>query len=144
VQVKVRNFFLAWIIVGALIFSIGIGCAPKATVPTIGGQVQVQTTPKALAYKTISAAFSAYDLGMTTLRTLQQKGVITAAQYEKVKNDVGWPFYNAIKSADTAVEGWVKIDDASSYGKAFAALDDLTGAQKDFTATIASVQKGGK
>ena len=86
-------------------------------------------------------AFNAYDFGMTALRTLQQTKVITEAQYQDVKTKVGWPFYNAIKTADDALQVWVKTSTDDNYGKMNAAFQAMAVGQKDFTALVTSLQK---
>jgi hypothetical protein len=144
--VRMRNFLMTWILVGILIFSAGMyGCGGGQAVPptTPVTQTQVQS-PKMIAFKTVDMAFDAYDFGMTTLRTLQQQKVITAAQYDSVKAKVGWPFYNAIKLADDAMQAWVAAGTDSAYGKMNAAFQGLVDAQKNFTALVNSLQGGKK
>jgi hypothetical protein len=87
-------------------------------------------------------AFDAYDLGMTSLRTLQKQKIITEAQYQDVKNKVGWPFYNAIKAADSAANAWVAATSDSTYTRMVTALQEVANAQKDFTTLITSLQGG--
>lgn len=145
--IKARNFFAAWILVGVLIFSIGLyGCGTTGTSGTSGTSVTTvtQQSPKMIAFKTVDMAFDAYDFGMTVLRTLQQQKVITEAQYQDVKTKVGWPFYNAIKLANDAMQSWVAAGNDSTYGKMITAFQGLVTAQKNFTTLVTSLQGGKK
>jgi len=142
--VRMRNFFLTWFLVGVLIFSAGLyGCGGGAVTPgtTVTSQAQ---SPKMIAYKTVDMAYDAYFFGMTTLRTLQQTNVISEAKYQEIKDKVGWPFYNAIKLADDAVQAWVAAGSDSNSDKMTAAFQGLVDAQKNFTALVASLQGGKK
>jgi hypothetical protein len=109
---------------------------------TPGGTTPQPQSAKAIAYKSMDMAFDAYDLGMTTLRTLQKSGVITAAKYTEIKDKVGWPAYNAIKAADDAVQAWAAAETTSNYDKMTAAFQVMTASQKSFTDLLTSLQGG--
>lgn len=115
------------------------GCAGKAGVsnPTI----------EAISFKTITLAFDAYDLGMTTLRTLQRTKVITQAQYTSFKDKYGWPLYQSIKAADDAAQQYAaapKESKASMEGKLTEALKALADNQGKFVKVVNDAQEGMK
>lgn len=104
-------------------------------------------TIEAVSFKTVSLAFDAYDLGMTTLRTLQKTKVITAAQYTNFKDKYGWPLYLSIKAADDAAQQYAaapKESKASLEGKLTAALQALADNQGKFVKVVNDAQEGMK
>jgi hypothetical protein len=115
------------------------GCAKTTTTPA---------TPsiEAVSYKAITLAYDAYDLGMRTLRILEQNKIITAEQYTAVKDKVGWPVYKALVAAQTAAQAYAlapAADKATAEGKLTAALEVLATNQANFVEVVKSLQKGG-
>ena len=118
-----------------------VGCAGKQTTTT------TQPSPEAVAFRAITMAFDAYDMGMFTLRTLQQSPnhIITTAQYESIKTKVAWPLYRAIVAAEAAAEKYAAApaaDKDSLYEKLLQALLAITNSQKEFMQVIQSLQGG--
>lgn len=125
-----------------LVLALALACSPKPV--TTGGETPTQS-PEAIAFKTVSIAFDAYDLGMLSLRTLQRTKIITQVQYDAAKKDVAWPLYNAIVTADKAAQAYATAkpaDKESLYGKLTQAFLAMAGSQKEFTALVASLQGG--
>ena len=117
-----------------------------------GGQVATQpgATPvpaqsqsqEAVAYKAVALAFDAYDLGMTTLRTLQVQKIITSAQYASIKDTYGWPAWKAIKAADVAVNAWVAVKSDSAFTQMQGAFTAMYEAQKLLSTNVTQLQGG--
>ena len=99
-------------------------------------------SPEAIAYKAVLLAFDAYDLGMTTLRTLEQQKVITSAQYASIKDTYGWPAWKAIKAADVAVNAWVGSKSDSTYTQLQTAFAAMYEAQKLLSTEVTQIQGG--
>jgi hypothetical protein len=88
-------------------------------------------------------AFDAYDLAMSSLRTLQKLDKITEAQFQSIKEKYGWPCWRAIKAADVAVSAWASNKSASNQAKMDAAFDSMYQLQKLLAAQVTQL-KGGK
>jgi len=87
-------------------------------------------------------AFDTYDLGMTTLRTLQKQKIITSAQYTSVVDNFGWPCWKALKAADVAADAWMAAKSATTLeamNTAFTAMSDV---QKLLSGEITKLQGG--
>ena len=112
------------------------GCASTGKQAT--GTTQPST--EAVAYKALSVAFDAYDLGMTSLRMLQKNKIITTATYNQIKEKVAWPLYKAIVAGEAAAEKYAATKDASTLAQLTAALEVVAEAQKGFTSAVAKVQ----
>lgn len=123
-----------------VILFILIGCAGKGVVNTTQ-----PTSVEGIAFKTITLAFGAYDLGMTTLRTLERNKVITSAKYKSIKDSVAWPFYKALMAAETAAQEYATspaVSKTTVEGKLNQALLSLNTFQSIFIETIQDI--GGK
>jgi hypothetical protein len=135
--------FLALALV--LLLALAPACSPKAiTTGEPAGQAQTQS-PEAIAFKTVSIAFDAYDLGMLSLRTLQRTKIITQVQYDAAKKGVAWPLYNAIVAAEKAAHAYATAKPADKeglYGKLTQAIFAMAGSQKEFTSLVTSLQGG--
>lgn len=99
-----------------------------------------QPSAEAVAYKALSVAFDAYDLGMTSLRMLQKNKIITTATYNQIKEKVAWPLYKAIVAGEAATEKYAKVKDDSTLAQLTAALEVVAEAQESFTGAVAKVQ----
>lgn len=131
---KHNRRFIALLVV--LLFLAGCASTGTSTKPT--------QSPKAIAYATVNAAFDVYDMGMTTLRTLQRTKIITEAKYQDIKTTVGWPTYNTIKAADDALQVWVTSPTDTNYDKMNAAFKTMAASEKNLTTLIVSLQGGKK
>jgi len=87
-------------------------------------------------------AFDAYDLAMSSLRTLEQQKVITTAKYTEIKDKFGWPCWKAIKAADIAANAWVSSKNASNYDKMNAAFTAMYDVQKLLNTQVTQLQGG--
>lgn len=124
-----------------LAFLLIFGCA------TSGGNVQkpVTISQEAIAFKAVSIAFDAYDLSMTTLRTLQTANLITLTQFEKVKKNISWPLYNSIVAADSTAQKYaaaLPADKQNLYDQLTQALVAVAASQKELATVIKSLQGG--
>lgn len=139
---RTRHLRLLLILCLASMFLV-TSCAQKNSLP---GETPTQTqSPEAIAFKAVTVAFDAYDLGMISLRTLQKANIITQVQYDATKKAVAWPLYNAIVAAEKAAQAYSTAkpaDKESLYGKMTAALGAVAGSQKEFTALVTSLQGG--
>ncbi len=115
------------------------GCAGKQVAGTN------QPSPEAVAYKAISVAFDAYDLGMTSLAAMHRGNLISTSQFEAVKKKVVWPLYTAILAAEAAAQEYALAPAASKesvQGNLTKALEAVATAQKEFTKAVGKVQEG--
>jgi hypothetical protein len=90
----------------------------------------------------VALAFDAYDLGMTTLRTLQSQKLITSERYTEIKDKFGWPCWRAIKAADLAVEAWYTHKNASTLSQMNAAFETMYELQKLLSTQVVQLQGG--
>lgn len=143
---RTRNPLLLLMILCLMATLLAPACAPKSSLPVAQPQTQgQQESPEALAFKAVTVAFDAYDLGMISLRTLQKAKIITQAQFDSAKKAVAWPLYNAIVAAEKTAQAYStgsSADKQSLYGKMTAALTAVAGSQKEFTALVGSLQGG--
>ena len=115
------------------------GCASTGKQAT-GTTGTSQPSTEAVAFKALTVAFDAYDLGMTSLRMLQKNKIITTATYNQIKEKVAWPLYHAIVAGEAAAEKYAKVKDSSTLAQLTAALEVVAEAQKGFTSAVAKVQ----
>ena len=110
------------------------GCAAKQVPgPT-------QTSQEAQAFKAVSIAFDAYDLGMSSLRMLQVNKIITLTKYTSIKDKYAWPLYRAIVAAQAAAEAYSQAPTDAMLGKVTAALVAVADSQREFTKVVQGVQ----